>query len=59
MDTSMLIASHDLALIGRLCGRVILIDEGRIVADGRTVNILGDKALMEQHGLEVWPARSG
>lgn len=54
MDTAMLIAAHDLALIGRLCGRVMLIDEGRIVADGPTGEILGNKDLMEQHGLEPW-----
>jgi cobalt/nickel transport system ATP-binding protein len=55
LDTSMLIASHDLALVGRLCKRVALIDEGRIVADGPTTGILGDRKLMEEHGLEVWP----
>lgn len=54
MATAMLIAAHDLALIGRLCGRVLLIDEGRIVADGPTAEIMGDKDLMEQHGLEPW-----
>jgi cobalt/nickel transport system ATP-binding protein len=55
MDAAMLIASHDLPFVGRLCERVIVIDEGRIVAEGPTRGVLGDAALMERHGLEVWP----
>ena len=35
-----------------MCGRVILLDEGQIVADGLPNNILGDADLMEPHGLE-------
>ncbi|UCD30601.1 MAG: ABC transporter ATP-binding protein [Planctomycetota bacterium] len=59
LDTTMLIASHDLALIGRLCKRTALIDEGQIVADGPTADILGNRTLMEEHGLEVWPETAG
>ena len=54
LDATMLIASHDLALVGRLCERVALIDQGRIVTSGPAAAILGDATLMEQHGLEVW-----
>lgn len=60
IEAAMLIASHDLALVGRLCSRVAVIDGGRIVADGPSAGILGNAALMEQHGLEAWsehPAR--
>lgn len=59
LDATLLIASHDLALIGQLCPRVALIDEGRIVADGPAGEILRDAALMEAHGLEVWNGTSG
>jgi len=52
-DAAMLIASHDLALVERLCQRIMVIDEGRIVADGPTGDILKDAALMEKHGLSV------
>jgi cobalt/nickel transport system ATP-binding protein len=52
----MLIASHDLDLVLELCGRVLLLDSGRIVADGPARAILGDRRLMEAHGQEV-PAR--
>ena len=59
LNTTMLIASHDLALVGRLCPRILVIDEGRIVARGPTANILADATLMEKHGLEAWQDRAG
>jgi cobalt/nickel transport system ATP-binding protein len=52
-DAAMLIASHDRALVERLCRRVMVIDEGRIVADGPIGDILNDAELMEKHGLSV------
>jgi energy-coupling factor transporter ATP-binding protein EcfA2 len=48
-----LIASHDLEMILDLCPRVVLLDDGRVVADGPALDILADGALVEQHGLEV------
>jgi cobalt/nickel transport system ATP-binding protein len=48
-----LIASHDLELILQTCGRVLLIDQGRLTADGPARSVLADAALMETHGLEV------
>lgn len=53
MDQAMLIASHDLEMILELCTRVILIDEGRVMANGPARAILGDAALMARHGQEV------
>src|SRR5678815_5329904 len=53
LNATMLIASHDLALVGRVCRRVVVIDEGRIVADGPTEQIIENAAFMEQHGLEA------
>jgi energy-coupling factor transporter ATP-binding protein EcfA2 len=47
-----IIASHDLEFIVEVCPRVIVIDGGRIVADGETGQILGDEKLMLTHGLE-------
>ena len=47
-----LVASHDLELVLEVCERVILIDEGRIFADGEPREIMGDKQLMEAHGQE-------
>jgi cobalt transport protein ATP-binding subunit len=47
-----LIATHDLEMAVELCPRAIVLDRGQIVADGRTMELLGDEALMLAHGLE-------
>jgi cobalt/nickel transport system ATP-binding protein len=47
------IASHDLEMILRTCGRVVVLDRGRVVADGEPRAVLGDERVMEAHGLEV------
>lgn len=52
-DGGQLIATHDLDLIVELCDRVIVLDEGRVHADGSPDDVLADRCLMEQHGLEV------
>ena len=49
---TILIASHDLELILEICDRVVLMDDGRIVADGNPHKIMGDDKLMEAHGQE-------
>jgi cobalt/nickel transport system ATP-binding protein len=48
-----IIASHDLELIRETCGRVLVLDGGRLIADGPAEKLLADVALMEAHGLEV------
>jgi cobalt/nickel transport system ATP-binding protein len=48
-----LITSHDLDFIMDTCDRAILIDDGRIIADGPSKEILSDKELLESHGLEL------
>lgn len=48
-----IIATHDLEFVVELCSRVIVLDRGTIVADGPTVQVLGDETLMLAHGLEV------
>jgi cobalt/nickel transport system ATP-binding protein len=53
------IASHDLELVLRTCSRVLLLDAGRLVADGPARPVLGDAALMEAHGLEVPASLAG
>jgi cobalt/nickel transport system ATP-binding protein len=51
-EQTILIASHDLELILEVCDRVILLDEGQVVADGEPCEIMSDEGLMEAHGLE-------
>ena len=47
-----IIATHDLELVVELCPRVIVLDGGTIVAEGQTIELLNDEALMREHGLE-------
>jgi cobalt/nickel transport system ATP-binding protein len=47
-----LIATHDLELIVELCSEVIVLDSGKVVAQGPRVEVLSDEALMLKHGLE-------
>ncbi|HVV72646.1 MAG TPA: ABC transporter ATP-binding protein [Verrucomicrobiae bacterium] len=47
-----LIATHDLELVVDLCSRVLILDEGKLVAEGPTIPLLSDEKLMLAHGLE-------
>ncbi|MBR6322897.1 MAG: ABC transporter ATP-binding protein [Lachnospiraceae bacterium] len=48
-----LIASHDLDFVWDTCNRVVLVNSGKIVADGPADRILRDRALLEENGLEL------
>lgn len=48
-----LIASHDLDMILDTCQRVILLNHGRIVADGEAETVLRDRALLEANRMEL------
>jgi cobalt/nickel transport system ATP-binding protein len=47
-----IIATHDLEMVVEVCSRVMVMDGGRVVAEGATAEILDDEALMVKHGLE-------
>ena len=51
IDATMLIATHDLDLVWEMLPRSIIIDEGKIVADGPTQELLQNEALLTAHGL--------
>jgi len=53
LEVTRLIASHDLELILETCQRCLVLDRGRVVAEGLARQLLADTALMEAHGLEV------
>jgi cobalt transport protein ATP-binding subunit len=52
LPITMLVSTHDMKLVQELFPRTIVMDEGVIVADGRTSDILEDEALLTAHGLE-------
>ena len=52
LPITMLVSTHDMALVKELFPRTIVMDEGRIVADSSTKEILEDEKLLEAHGLE-------
>jgi cobalt/nickel transport system ATP-binding protein len=49
-----LVATHNLRFAAELCGRVILLKEGRVFADGG-IDLLYDNKLMDDCGLEAIP----
>jgi cobalt transport protein ATP-binding subunit len=53
LPQTMLVATHDLRLVGAVFARTVVMDEGQIVADGPTGRILADAPLLDAHGLEV------
>lgn len=48
-----LIASHDLDMILETCGRVVLIKDGKIYAEGKPRDILSNQELLEECHLEL------
>src|SRR5438876_4132179 len=53
LSVTKIIASHDLEFILETCQRAIVLDAGRVVADGPARMLLGNRNLMNDHGLEV------
>jgi cobalt/nickel transport system ATP-binding protein len=53
LDATLIIATHDMDLAWTLCPRAVVLDGGRVVADGAAGDIMVDGALMHRHGLEV------
>ena len=52
LPITMLVSTHDMKLVEELFPRTIVMDEGLIVADGRTKEILADEKFLNEHGLE-------
>jgi cobalt/nickel transport system ATP-binding protein len=52
LPLTMLVSSHDMLMVQELFPRMIIMDEGRIVADGPTQELMSDNDLLEAHGLE-------
>lgn len=52
LPLTMLASTHDMRLVEEIFPRMIILDEGRVVADGPTQTLMDDTALLETHGLE-------
>ena len=48
---AMAVIAHDVRLVGRLCGRVVVLADGRIVEEGETGRVLGAPAHRVTHEL--------
>jgi cobalt/nickel transport system ATP-binding protein len=53
LDQTMLVSTHDMRLVAEVFPRTVVMDDGLVVADGPTGEILADAALLEAHGLEA------
>ena len=54
-----IITSHDLDFVWDTCNRVILMNDGKIIADGNPDEILRNRTLLEENGLELPLSLSG
>jgi cobalt/nickel transport system ATP-binding protein len=53
LEVTTIIVTHDLPYALQLCGRAVILDGGRIVADGPTRDVMADGDLMAAHRLEL------
>ncbi len=47
------LTTHDLDMVLETCQRVIILNQGQVVAEGETNNVLQDKHLLESNSLEL------
>lgn len=53
LPMTQLVITHDLPLALELCGRSVILNGGRVVADGDTSSLLGDASLLADNRLEL------
>jgi cobalt/nickel transport system ATP-binding protein len=52
LPMTMLVSTHDMLMVAEIFPRMIIMDQGTIVADGLTHELMNDVELLELHGLE-------
>ena len=53
LPITMLVSTHDLRMVQDLFPRMVIMDDGKIAADGMTRELLQDEDLLTAHGLET------
>jgi len=53
LPQTMLVSTHDLRMVGELFARTVVLDQGKVVVDGPTAELMADAALLAAHGLEA------
>jgi cobalt transport protein ATP-binding subunit len=53
LPLTMLVSTHDMRLVAELFPRMVIMDRGRMVADGKPSELLKNQELIEKHGLET------
>ena len=53
LDTTILMVTHDLPYALQLCPRSVILDDGVVVADGPTRELLADTEMLRRHRLEL------
>jgi cobalt/nickel transport system ATP-binding protein len=53
LRSTKIIASHDIEMLLEICDRCILLDHGKIAANGKVEEILTNTNLLREHGLDV------
>jgi iron complex transport system ATP-binding protein len=55
---TMVVVLHDLSVAARFCDRLVLLDRGRLVADGAPDAVLTDATLARVYGVRAWRAEA-
>lgn len=53
MKITKILVTHDLPFVFENCERVLVMSEGKVVADGDVFSVLSDENLLKEHGLEL------
>ncbi|WP_167104660.1 ATP-binding cassette domain-containing protein [Sphingomonas oligoaromativorans] len=57
--TLVVVVLHDLTMAARFCDRLLLLSQGRLMADGSPDTVLTDAALAEVYGITAWRGTAG
>jgi cobalt transport protein ATP-binding subunit len=52
LEQTLVVSTHDMRLVSEVFPRTVVMDDGRIAADGETSSIMSDDQFLEAHGLE-------